>query len=87
MNQPNSKNPNEIYDPFAIMDNKGNSQALPSNLLDLLNILSRVKKVRTTAPTHTPKNFTEQFEILNDGNFKLCVHCGTTWATVTLTII
>lgn len=79
----------KIHDPFAIINNGDTlpQEMLSQNLLDVVNLFSRVKKVITVAPTHTPRNLWEQFEILSDGNLKLCVHCGTTWATVNLTII
>ena len=53
---------------------------------NILELLSRVKKYRTTAPTHTPKNFYEQIEFFDDSvNIRIYVYVNGSWRYVGLT--
>jgi hypothetical protein len=53
---------------------------------NILDLLSRVKRHRTTAPTHTPKNFLDQIEFYHNGaDYKIYVYLDGTWKSTSLT--
>jgi len=54
---------------------------------NLINILSKIKQHVTTAPTHVPTNFLDQFEFLDNGagTIELHIYINNTWRYVALT--
>ncbi len=76
----------KIHDPFAIMKTEVKKDDFNPNFLTLLDLISRVKKHRTTAPTHTPRNLLEQFEFFDDGSDrKLYIYINGVWRSAALT--
>ncbi len=68
------------------------NEGIPPFSLDeyqpILETLRRVKRVRTSAPTHTPKNLLEQLELVdNSGTYELHIWFDPTigWKSVPLT--
>ena len=56
------------------------------NELSLIDILSRVKKHITTAPTHNPRTFYEMVEFYDDGsNQRMYFYVNGNWKYTNLT--
>jgi hypothetical protein len=53
--------------------------AIPVNMLDVLNLISRIKKHKTTAPTNSPKNFFDQLEFVDTGVKSLYANVNNEW--------
>jgi len=54
--------------------------------LDLIDLLSRVKKHITIAPTHTPRDFYEMVEFYDDStNQRMYFYVNGSWKYVSLT--